>query len=122
MATLTHPKGRTVIVPDETVDYYTSKGWSVAGEKPAKESTSTKSDGGPVVIPEGDPSKDWTNPQLDAYAEREGLDFAGVKNKGDRLKAIAEGRNVQADGDAGSPDDSGTSADAGDGDAGETGE
>jgi hypothetical protein len=92
MATLTHPKGRTVVVPDETVEYYTSKGWSVAGQ----EAKAAKSSDGPVVIPDGDPSEEWSNKQLDAYAEREGLDFAGVKNKGDRLTAIAEGRKVNA--------------------------
>lgn len=98
MATLTHPKGRSVVVPDETVEYYTSKGWSVAGEKPAKPA------GGNVEIPEGDPSDKWSNKQLDAYAKREGIDLGTPKNKGDRLAAIAEGRKV----DAGSGDDTGS--------------
>lgn len=108
MATLTHPKGRTVVVPDETVEYYTSKGWSVAGEKPAKQAAPAKAKGGNVQIPEGDPSKDWTNAQLDAFAAREGIDLDGAKNKGDRLTAIAEARE-------------GKSGDTS-GDAGETGE
>ena len=93
MATLTHPKGRSVVVPDDTVEYYTSKGWSVAGQEP-------KASDAPVVIPDGAPSEEWTNAQLDAYAEREGVDFAGVKNKADRMTAIAESRKVDA-GDGG---------------------
>ena len=35
MATLKHAKGRTIVVPDDAVDYYASKGWTVAGEAPA---------------------------------------------------------------------------------------
>ena len=96
MATLTHPKGRTVVVPDETVDYYTSKGWSVAGEKPAKQ-TAAKAAAGSADIPEGDPSDKWSNKQLEAYAQREGIDLGTPKNKGDRLTAIAEARKAAAD-------------------------
>lgn len=110
MATLTHPKGRTVVVPDETVEYYTSKGWSVAGEKPAKQATA-KSASGSVEIPDGEPSDKWSNKQLDAYAVREGIDLGAPKNKGDRLTAIAEGRKVDAGtGDAGDDTGNDTSA------------
>lgn len=35
MATLTHAKGRTIIVPDDAVDYYASKGWTPAGQPTA---------------------------------------------------------------------------------------
>lgn len=86
--TLTHPKGQSIEVPDEKVEYFTSKGWST-------EADAAKSD--PVVeIPDDDPSDSWTNAQLDKLAERDGVDFAGVKNKGDRLEAIAKHREAAA--------------------------
>ncbi|MCC4906973.1 hypothetical protein [Microbacterium sp. cx-59] len=43
---------------------------------------------GAVSIPEGSPTDVWTNAQLDAYAEREGIELAGSKNKTDRLTKI----------------------------------
>lgn len=79
MAKLTHPKGQTVDVPDETVEYYTSKGWTADVEPP-------------TVIPEGDPSEDWTVKELDAYAEREGIDLAGATKKADKVAAITAAR------------------------------
>ncbi|MGW9345594.1 hypothetical protein ACWGR3_28995 [Streptomyces albidoflavus] len=101
---LSHTKGRKVDVAEEKVEYFTSRGWSLDGE--------------PVVeIPDGDPSEKWTNPQLDAYADSKGIDFSGVKNKGDRLAAIAAAAAPAGDtanapaGDAGSApagDDAGT--------------
>lgn len=84
---LTHPKGHTVEIPEAKVEYFTSRGWT-AGDAPKSE---------PVVeIPDGDPSDSWTNAQLDKLAERDGVDFAGVKNKGDRLEAIAKHREAAA--------------------------
>lgn len=89
MATLTHPKGRTVIVPDETAPYYLAHGWFVPGTQPVTDSDE-------VVIPDGDPEKTWTNPQLVAYAEREGIDLDGATKKDDLLAAIAKGDKVPA--------------------------
>lgn len=100
MATLKHAKGRTVVVPDETVEYYVSKGWFVDGEQPAPaEPKGAKSKAAKGAIPEGDPSESWTNPQLDAYAKSRGIDLGKPKNKGERLKAIAAAREGQS-GDA----------------------
>lgn len=82
MATLTHTKGRVVTVPDDAVDYYLTKGWTVAGGKPV-----------PAAAPDERPTESWTNAQLDAYAEQEGIDFTGVKTKADRLAVIADSRN-----------------------------
>lgn len=84
MPALTHLKGRSVTVPDEAVDFYTARGWFVAGTEPK----STKS-ADPVVVPDGDPEKAWNHAQLDAYAEREGIDFGDATNKEDKLAAIA---------------------------------
>lgn len=86
---LTHPKGQSIDVPDEKVEYFTSRGWST-------EADAAKAAPAVVEIPEGDPSDSWTNAQLDKLAERDGVDFAGVKNKGDRLEAIAKHREAAA--------------------------
>jgi hypothetical protein len=85
MATLTHPKGRTVVVPDETVDYYTSKGWVVPGKAEKNEAET-------VEIPDGEPSEDWSAKQLDAFAERAGIDLGGATKKADKVAAIASAK------------------------------
>lgn len=80
MASLKHSKsGQTVIVPDGAVDYYTSKGWVVAGAAAAE----------PVTDFEGAPSKDWKNDQIVAYAQREGIDLGDATKKNDMLAVIA---------------------------------
>jgi hypothetical protein len=85
---LKHENGRVIDVPEAKVEYFTSKGWTAgADEKPAS---------APVEIPDGDPSDSWTNAQLDKLAERDGIDLAGAKNKGDRLTAIATHREAAA--------------------------
>lgn len=82
MANLTHPKGRTVVVPDETAEYYLSRGWAVAdGASPAASD-----------IPDGDPSEEWTAKQLDAVAERDGVDLGGATKKADKVAAILAAR------------------------------
>jgi hypothetical protein len=43
----------------------------------------------PVVIPDGDPSTDWTVPQLQAYAKQHERDLGGARTKGDILTALA---------------------------------
>ena len=88
MPTLTHPKGRTVTVPDESVEYYTEKGWSLDGAPASASSASDTATGDVVVIPEGDPSSDWKAAQFEAFAEREGIDLSKAKNNPGRLKAI----------------------------------
>lgn len=49
---------------------------------------------GEVAIPEGNPTDAWKNAQLDAYAEREGIDVSTAKNKADRLTAIETHRTA----------------------------
>lgn len=42
-----------------------------------------------VEIPEGPPKDSWTVPQLEAFAEREGIDLSGVEgNKPEKFAAI----------------------------------
>lgn len=41
-------------------------------------------------IPEGVPSDKWSHAQLDAYAQREDIDFAGATKKDDKLAVIAK--------------------------------
>jgi GH25 family lysozyme M1 (1,4-beta-N-acetylmuramidase) len=81
MAKLTHPKGRTVEVPDESKGYYLSKGWAVDVVM-AEEVEG-------IDIPDGDPSEDWSAKQLDAFAERAGIDLGGATKKADKVAAIA---------------------------------
>jgi hypothetical protein len=84
MAKLTHPKGRTVEVPDETAEYYLSKGWVVdvvTAEEPET-----------VVIPDGEPTDEWSHKQFDALATRDGIDFGGATTKADKLAAIVAAR------------------------------
>lgn len=79
MASLKHTKsGQSVNVPAEAVDYYLSKGWTVSGAAVPEAS-----------FPDGEPSKDWKNDQIVAYAEREGIDLADATKKDDMLAVIA---------------------------------
>lgn len=87
--TLQHPKGARVTVPDETVDFYTSKGWTVAGAVPDTDPAPVDP---PVVIPEGDPVEAWKNDQIEAFAAREGIDLGDATKKADMLAAIAAAR------------------------------
>jgi hypothetical protein len=83
VATLTHPKGQTIEVPAEKVEYFTKLGWTEIGEAPATEPET-------VTIPEGEPSEDWTLKQLAAFAESKSVDLTGVKNsKKAFIEAIA---------------------------------
>lgn len=56
----------------------------IAEATDAKAATESK----PVEIPEGEPSKDWTVAQLDAYAQKAGIDLGQAKNKDDKIAAI----------------------------------
>lgn len=48
-----------------------------------------------VVIPDGDPEDAWTIKQIDAYAEREGIDLSKVANKkADKIAAILEAKTA----------------------------
>jgi hypothetical protein len=40
-------------------------------------------------IPGGDPTEKWSAGEIKAYAEREGIDLDGTKNKGEYLTAIS---------------------------------
>lgn len=62
---------------------------------PANERTAAK----PVAMPEGDPSGDWTLPQLRTWARMGGVDLTGLRLKSDVLLAVL-GRL-----DEGEPDD-----------------
>jgi hypothetical protein len=87
VATLTHPKGRSVVVPDETVDYYTSKGWAVADSPAEDPAASAKA---------AEPDKSWKNDELVAYAAEHGIDLGGATKKADLLTAIAAGVKVDS--------------------------
>lgn len=76
--TLTHPKGRSVTVPDETVESYTKFGWTVAGSAPVET----------VEVPDGDPTGDWKVAQLKAYAESNGVDLGDATKKDDILAVL----------------------------------
>jgi hypothetical protein len=39
--------------------------------------------------PEGEPTEEWTNKQLDAYAAAKGIDIKAAKTKADKLAAFA---------------------------------
>jgi hypothetical protein len=48
-----------------------------------------------VAIPEGDPVEAWTAKQLDAYADREGIDLSKVANKkAEKLAAILDAKTT----------------------------
>lgn len=81
--TLEHSKGQTVTVPDDAAEYYLSKGW-----KPAGATTETRPEDA-VEIPDGVPTEAWKVPQIDAYAEREGIDLGDATKKPEKLAAIA---------------------------------
>lgn len=51
--------------------------------------TPDESDDSGVEVPEGDPSEDWSNKQLDAYAAAKGIDIKAAKNKAEKLAAFA---------------------------------
>lgn len=79
--TLTHSKGQTVTVPDDAAEYYLSRGWTRAG--------ATQEDADTVEIPDGTPVEAWKVPQVDAYAECEGIDLGDAKTKPEKLAVIA---------------------------------
>lgn len=43
-----------------------------------------------VEIREGEPAEDWTKKQLEAFAEREGINLGSAKNKGEVWTAVSE--------------------------------
>lgn len=45
--------------------------------------------GSEVELPAGEPSEEWSNKQLDAYADAHGIDIKAAKNKADKLAAFA---------------------------------
>lgn len=108
MATLKHPgKGRTVVVPDGTVGYYTEHGWEVVDGTPVPESTPQ----GPES--EG-PSKSWKVDQLKAYAEEHGIDLGGATKKDDLLSAIEAAAAASAEDEDGDDEESGEPSGSGD--------
>lgn len=42
-----------------------------------------------VEVPEGNPTDDWSNKQLDAYAAAHAIDVKAAKNKAEKLAAFA---------------------------------
>ena len=78
MASLTR-NGRSITVPDDSVDYYIGKGWSSPELAP---------EGVPIEFPEGDPSMDWKLAQLTAYATIHGLELGDAKTKAELLAVI----------------------------------
>lgn len=40
-------------------------------------------------FPLGDPAEDWSNKELDAYADAHGIDIKAAKNKAEKLAAFA---------------------------------
>jgi len=81
---LTHPKGQTVTVPDDTAAYYLEKGWSVAGA----ETVHQPDEHDVVEIPDGIPEEAWKGAALDAYAEREGIDLGSASKKADKVAVL----------------------------------
>lgn len=55
-----------------------------------------QTDAGVVELPAGSPTESWTNAQIDAFAQREGIDLSGSKNKTERLAAIDRHREATA--------------------------
>lgn len=51
-------------------------------------------DGHAVALPGSIPDESWTHPQLEAYADSEGVDFGPARSKGERLAVIAEHRTA----------------------------
>ena len=113
MATLTHPKGRTVTVPDDTADFYIKNGWSVAGTEAAPDAAESE------AADDLTPTDKWTNEKLEAYALEHKIDLDGATKKADLLAAIAVGKKIEDKGDGDGPDtDEGHSVPAGaDGDS-----
>jgi len=62
-----------------------------AGAKKAGKASSSSEK---VEIPEGDPTEDWTNAQLDAFAKAENIDLGGASNTADRLAAIDKSKST----------------------------
>lgn len=81
---LTHPKGQTVTVPDDAAAYYLEKGWSVAGAETPHE----PDEHDVVEIPTGVPEESWKAAELDAYAEREGIDLGTASKKAEKVAVI----------------------------------
>lgn len=71
-------EGRTINVSGAELEaqYAADTMWALVTEKPAPE------------IPDGDPAKEWTNPQLVAWADANDIDLGGATNKADLLKVI----------------------------------
>lgn len=42
-----------------------------------------------VELPLGEPAEDWSNKELDAYADAHGIDIKAAKNKAEKLAAFA---------------------------------
>jgi hypothetical protein len=81
---LTHPKGQSVTVPDEAAAYYLEKGWAVAGAETPRKS----GEHDVVEIPDGVPEESWKGDQLDAYAQREGIELGSAPKKADKVAVI----------------------------------
>lgn len=64
-------------VPQDQIDRLVTRGLLEAVELPAT-----------VEIPDGDPTEEWTNKQLDAYAAAKEIDLSGAKNKAEKVAAI----------------------------------
>ena len=64
----------------------------------------------PVEIPDGEPSEKWSAKQLDAFADRAGIDLAGATTKADKVTAITASLAGPQDPD-GDPSESGDSRD-----------
>ncbi|MGV8852830.1 MAG: hypothetical protein ACOH14_06415 [Rhodoglobus sp.] len=85
--TLRSPQGNTITVPTAAVEFYTAKGWMVAGGTPVPE----------IVVADVEESVDdvptasWSLKQLTEFAERARIDLGGATKKQDVLAAIVEG-------------------------------
>ena len=101
---LTHPKGQTVTVPDDTAAYYLEKGWSVAGT----EVPPTADEHDTVEIPDGVPEESWKGEALDAYAKREGITLGSASKKAEKVAVIVaalQEKEAAGGSDAGSGSD-----------------
>lgn len=85
----------TARVPESSVAHYKKAGWKLVAQ--------TEADSAPA-LPEGDPSLEWTRPQLDAYAARRlSLDTSDERTKGDVLATIQAAIAAQPDNNTETP-------------------
>jgi len=98
--TMRSSQGNTITVPKAAVEFYTSKGWQVAGPTRPPESAPEIPEEVLQGTPAGVPEDSWTVKQLTDLAERESIDLGTATKKADVLAAISAGKKLVDDEDA----------------------